>query len=422
MRRRARPAIGFRGFGAWTRVYKVMVAKVLFMSHDGSRTGAPMVLLHLLEWLRQNTPIQFEIVLREGGELQRDFAAVAPTSVLNPHNPASSGIVNRLLKKMAATLTSDNSVAQSLKVRLQAGEFGLIYSNTITNGTHVQMLAGHCPVITHVHELEHVIRHISTTPQALAMVKTQTTHYVAGSEMVRRNLAENHGIPREKIDLVYEAIPTSRVVPEEIERCRRALRQELGLTPTDLIIGAAGTTDWRKGTDLFVQLAGEVRRLSALPKIHFVWMGGDTEGQYFEGLRHDARLQGVGDRVHFLGTRKDNREVIAAYDIFALVSREDPFPLVNLEAASAGKPIVCFQGAGGAPEFVSDECGFVLPFLDIRGMAEKVLELVRSPELRERLGRRAAERVRESFDVAVAGPQIVSLISRVSPSIVPPSR
>jgi glycosyltransferase involved in cell wall biosynthesis len=58
----------------------------------------------------------------------------------------------------------------------------------------------------------------------------------------------------------------------------------------------------------------------------------------------------------------------AAFDVFALVSREDPFPVVCLEAASLGKPIVCFNSSDGEKEFVENDCGFVVPDLDIEIM------------------------------------------------------
>jgi len=95
-----------------------------------------------------------------------------------------------------------------------------------------------------------------------------------------------------------------------------------------------------------------------------------------------------------------------------LVSREDPFPLVCLEAASLGKPIVCFDKAGGMPEFVEDDCGFIVPYLDTEAMAEKIIELIKNPELRQRLGERARKKVKERFDVEVQAPKIFSLIQR----------
>src|SRR4051812_18783147 len=56
--------------------------KILFVSHSAGRTGAPMVLLHLAHWLRQNTDARFGFIFRGGGNLLSDFRGLAPTVVL----------------------------------------------------------------------------------------------------------------------------------------------------------------------------------------------------------------------------------------------------------------------------------------------------------------------------------------------------
>src|SRR5580698_5439034 len=52
---------------------------ILFLSHDASRTGAPIALLTFLKWLRANSDYRFEVVLGSGGPLEPDFKALAPT-------------------------------------------------------------------------------------------------------------------------------------------------------------------------------------------------------------------------------------------------------------------------------------------------------------------------------------------------------
>jgi glycosyltransferase involved in cell wall biosynthesis len=81
-----------------------------------------------------------------------------------------------------------------------------------------------------------------------------------------------------------------------------------------------------------------------------------------------------------------------------------------LEAASLRKPVVCFQDSGGPPEFIEGDAGMTVPYLDIPAMARAVLTLVEDAALRQQLGRRAAEKVRERHDVEVAAPQLLSII------------
>ncbi|MFH2097996.1 MAG: hypothetical protein ABIJ95_00675, partial [Pseudomonadota bacterium] len=62
------------------------VPKILFLLHDASRTGAPMVLLHFLRWL-SGQGVKFEILARRGGELLQDFAALGPTEIWYGEDP-----------------------------------------------------------------------------------------------------------------------------------------------------------------------------------------------------------------------------------------------------------------------------------------------------------------------------------------------
>ena len=173
--------------------------------------------------------------------------------------------------------------------------------------------------------------------------------------------------------------------------------------------------DWRKGPDLFVQLAAMVIRRLADRDVHFVWAGGDAGGPDRGGLVMDARRLGLGDRIRFVGPLEHLGELFAAMDVFALTSREDPYPLVMLEAAAAGVPLVCFEGGGGAPEFALPDAGRVAAYLDVAGMATAVSDLLERKEERQRMGQIAAERVRKRHTVNQAGPMLMDVIQRSLP-------
>jgi glycosyltransferase involved in cell wall biosynthesis len=160
-------------------------------------------------------------------------------------------------------------------------------------------------------------------------------------------------------------------------------------------------------------------------------VGGSTEGPVAGGLRTDATELGLGERVKLTGPSDRPTELLGAMDVFALTSREDPFPLVMLEAAAAGLPIVCFEGSGGAPEFVVPDAGNVVGYLDVAGMADVVASLLQRADEREQLGRVAGARVRERHTIDQAGPSLVEVIEsclrqpasgRVNPQQPAPSR
>jgi hypothetical protein len=53
--------------------------KVLFIGHDASRTGAPLLLLELIKWLTSNSSIKPSVLLKQGGELEAEYEVATPT-------------------------------------------------------------------------------------------------------------------------------------------------------------------------------------------------------------------------------------------------------------------------------------------------------------------------------------------------------
>jgi glycosyltransferase involved in cell wall biosynthesis len=191
------------------------------------------------------------------------------------------------------------------------------------------------------------------------------------------------------------------------------MRQRLGIPKNAFVVGASGYETWRKGKDLFVQLAASLRRRQTTCPFWFVWIGWEGDEEECRRLKHDMEVGGVTDCFCWTGEVTNPKDYFACLDAFALLSREDPFPLVCLEAALLEKPVLCFSDAGGIPELVEEDAGFVVSYLDIHAMADKLLLLARDEKLRRKLGLRAACKVREKFSVDVLAPQLYKLIQRL---------
>jgi glycosyltransferase involved in cell wall biosynthesis len=392
-----------------------MSKSILFISHEASRTGAPILLRNLLKWISTNTSIPFHIMLMREGVLVEDFANIAPVSVWK-NDEATRSTVTR----GAATLLDSLGIMKgwqqrALRTRLANNNIGLIYANTIASGSLVEELSNfNCPVICHVHELEYLIRHHGGCGlhNSFQKIKRHTHHYLAASEAVKRNLIQSHEIFPDQVDVTYGFVGPDCQGFEQSETMNSKIRKELDIPEDSFVIGAAGTIEWRKGPDLFIQLAHKVLSKKLNVPIHFVWVGGKAEGYHFGALEHDIERLGLKAHMHFTGTKQVPFGYFSLFDIFTLVSREDPFPLVMLEAAYLGKPIICFDQAGGGSEFVGDDCGFVVSYLDLESMALKTIELLQSDSLRRRLGEYAAQKVREHHTVEVVAPKILAVIQR----------
>ncbi len=98
------------------------------------------------------------------------------------------------------------------------------------------------------------------------------------------------------------------------------------------------------------------------------------------------------------------------FDVFLLSSREDPYPLVVLEAALLQKPIICFESAGGAPELVESDAGMVVGYLDVVAASEAIITLVKDPVLRKQKGLNASQKVLSRHDTNHSIQKVLTII------------
>lgn len=377
--------------------------KVLFISHNAGRNGAPLMLLNLLRRLREQTDFEIEILLREPGPLQEDFAALAPTFVFRfrPGNALSAALCDHLPGAGAFFATRHR---RRLVRHFHNTGIRLIYANTITNGDILEALAPlGCAVITHVHELEGWIRQAGA--DNLRQVMSRTSQYIAASGACKDNLIERHGLDHARIEVVHSFIPTPSPAADPGK-----IRAALGIPPDAFVILGSGHEGWKKGKDLFVQLAGKVGRELSGRMAHFIWVGGWETPREQAAIDKMIQEAGLAETVHFVGQVDNPLDYFAAGDIFALVSREDTFPLVCLEAAALGKPILCFAGSGGMPEFVETDAGCIVPHLDLETMSEKIALLASDAAARNRLGARAAEKALNDYDLGSGSRRIEAII------------
>jgi len=106
---------------------------------------------------------------------------------------------------------------------------------------------------------------------------------------------------------------------------------------------------------------------------------------------------GIGERVHFLGQRRDVAQILSQSQISLLVSNWEGFPLSILEAMRAGLPVVASR-VGGVAEAVDDgTTGYVVPQGQSEMLRDKIERLIASPTLRVQLGRNGRRRYEQHF-------------------------
>lgn len=362
-------------------VVRTRRCRVLVVGHDAARAGAQMVLLNMLrEWKAKNL-CDARLMLLGDGVLLHEFRNAAETMVLSDYPEEYQK--KQALKEFCDPLPD------------------IILANTATVGTAlVRLKQLGVPIVAYIHELQRSIERWAPGPIMEATVEN-SDHFIAVSAPVAENLHRKHGISSKRISCVHEYIPTDYQVSEER---LETLRGELGIQSHEKIIFGCGTVDWRKGPDLFAKAALEV--LQRIPGARFFWIGSDTGDE----ASASAHCLATDSRIRFIGERVNPRDYLALGHVFFLSSREDPFPLVALEAADAGLPVVCFADAGGMPDFVGNICGRTVPFENTQAAAAALVELISNETLRQNTGLTAQAAVRAKHDAAMGSASVFSIL------------
>ncbi|MGE0815638.1 MAG: glycoside hydrolase family 99-like domain-containing protein [Vicinamibacterales bacterium] len=377
---------------------------LLVVSHDACRGGAQLVLLEQLAWLRRHTAIRCAVVCLAGGEWLPRFEALAETMLLTD------------LEAVAATTGDDDLSGALLDL---CGEVpALVLANSVASGRALRAVAAlGAPVVTQVHELASSIARYAAEwmPDVLA----SSAHFIACAEPVRQELLAVHGVaPGAATTVPASIVPRPSLAPLA-PGDRPAARAALGMPQARfLVVGSGIGMPFRKGADLFLRVAREIVARGRQQDVALVWVGGfpDDERDPALGRWGDllASAAAEGLPVTFTGVQDDVAPYLRAADVLLLPSREDPFPLVVLEAGLCGVPSVCFAGAGGMPDVVGAGAGVVVPHGDVGAMATAALALLDDAGRRQGLGETARAQVEARCTVDVTAPALLATCRRVA--------
>ena len=365
--------------------------KILFVCHIASRSGAPLLLLQIIREFKKQTTIPFEILLVKEGELTAEFKALGKTYSWNKINKIESGSI--LVKPVNAMLMLFQFLYQRYILSCFRGT-STVFLNTIINGEiHHKLLFLKCRFICYVHELEVSIK-IATRKESLFITINKTDLFIACAKAVKNNLVTNHQVFPEKIQVLPAPVNEVHRDKKDYEDFITTFKKNNNISQNTTVIGVAANNEWRKGVDLFVPLIGVYNNLFPDNKVCFVWKGFRTNNpsSFFDAFDYEKLVN--NKNVVLLPHGADGIETIACFDIHLLVSREDPYPLAILEAASLGIPTVCFLDAGGAQEFIENDCGYCTPYGDLVKMAEKLNVLTTDVNLRNLMGKNAQQKIK----------------------------
>jgi glycosyltransferase involved in cell wall biosynthesis len=280
-------------------------------------------------------------------------------------------------------------------------EADLVHANSIRAGLAAVLAAsvGGPPAIVHVHDCLPPGRLSSI---ALKEIGNRAAVVIPNSHHTAASVARVHSVGAVRV--VHGPVDLERFDPAKIDLSEA--RGRLGLEPSTFALAVvAQITPW-KGQDDAIRIL-ELLEPSE-PDVRLLLVGSPKfvsgaarydNATYARALERLTENLGLRDDVMFLGERDDIPEILRAVDLLLVPSWEEPFGLAIVEAMAMEVPVVA-TNVGGPTEIVRDgEDGLLLPPRAPETWAAAIENLIRRPQLRADMARKARERVAERFSV-----------------------
>lgn len=364
---------------------------VLVVSHDASRTGAPILTLSIVQRLQKKYNV-ISLLLGEGS--------------ITEHFSKNSSFLIEAPFARNNTLTAHSLIEQL--VRQHDIQFAIV--NSIESRIVLPPLARHfIPTIHLIHEFAAYTRPISAFVEALLWARetvfsTPITYKDALACHSELNNRPCHIIPQGLYDLPAVEKDNLQATTER-DRIFSLLHPNDKADDSIIIIGI-GSVHLRKGVDLFIECATHLAQTEFSDRLRFVWVGAGydpiNDSAYSVYLADQIRRAGIQEHMIFLGEISNPDIAYQAADIMLLSSRLDPLPGVAIEAMMHGVPLVCFENTTGIADVLIEHglgAYCVAHYLNVVDMADKVLSFVQSKMLREETGEKLRQIAREVFNM-----------------------
>lgn len=211
--------------------------------------------------------------------------------------------------------------------------------------------------------------------------------FVVGS--LARDSLRARGVPDERISVVANTVDVARFGREadELRERRHALRADLGVAPDDVAVLSVARLAPEKGLDTLVRAVA----LADDPRLVVLLAGSGPERECLASLAAE-----LGVRLVLASDIAWSRivERYVAADVFALLSRHEPWGVVVNEAAACGLPLVLSDRVGAAFDLLEDgRNGVLVPVDDAAAAGDALRELAADPGLRRAMGATSRELV-----------------------------
>jgi glycosyltransferase involved in cell wall biosynthesis len=374
-------------FAHATRLDKL---KVLDISHNLNLEGAPKVSFDRATYFASEAGYDITVASHSDGPLREQYEeAGLSVTIVNPPSPKFDQTASEYAERVLAIGHS-----------LDASSFDLIICNTLVTfwGTFLAKSFG-LPVIWHVHEsttLGKFFEHVPALGKLIESCFTYADRIAFEAESTRRIFDQYDSCGN--FVTIPGSVDVDAIDAYQARHSRDSLRRRHGIDPRTTVVSLIGTTCARKGQHLFLEAIRKLQFEGGIDPADVCFlMVGARESPYLDFLRDQLAASGV-ENTHLIEESDDIYRFYRLSDILVCASYQESFPRVILEAMAFKLGIVG-TAVFGINEMISDgDDGYLVPAGDALQLAQRILWLVKKPDVREEFGAKAHAKVTRLFN------------------------
>ena len=228
---------------------------------------------------------------------------------------------------------------------------------------------------------------------------------VAVSSEVKTSILREMGRDGSKVRVIENSVNVDRYrLRSDRPRIRSEVRRQIGIPKDDPVMIAVATFKRQKGHHYLLEAAVPV--VHRFSRLRILLVG---DGDLRETLVEQSNQLGLQENVHFLGTRHDIPDLLAASDYFVLPSLWEGLSVALLEAMASGLPIIATTVSGTKQVMIHGESGWLVAPGRSHELEKAMLHLLSNPALCRSMGVAAQRRVEELFGAEKCAAEHVAL-------------
>lgn len=340
--------------------------KTLFIVHETSRTGACLQLLETIKQYQKIVSSDIDLLILNNADrtLLGDFLDITPNCYFYKKKKTSALWKNFRNREKTRYITLADIVKKKYKI---------IFGNTIISLpvlAEIKSKIVNCTAFLHCHEPKSLILDFSKH-FPFEQLLNSIDYCIAVSDFVKNTLLEDYHFPEDRLVRIYP------FYQNKLRNGENFLDEEI--TKDQLVITTIGNPHEIKGTDLLPNIAEKLRSFN----INFIiiQIGGLANNDFLNKIKNTIAEKKLEKYFYFLESSENLLHLYKKSDIFLMISRQESFSLVTIEAIENNVPVISFRNNGGPNEILGKDYPFYANFLDTDDVVRNIIKITKNRTL-----------------------------------------